>query len=142
MESARVGLIVDSSALIDAERKGEAILVALERMSRVCGDAELALSVVSVAELTHGVYRARTEADRQKRSNYLDGLCHSLPVFPLTTEIARLAGMLQAQRAAQGIAIPFEDLVIGATALHIGYGVLTNNTRHFRLIPGLNVVEL
>jgi predicted nucleic acid-binding protein len=34
------------------------------------------------------------------------------------------------------------DLLIGATALEIGYAVVTANVRHFRLIPGLNVIAL
>src|SRR5579863_5247145 len=35
--------------------------------------------------------------------------------------------------------IPFPDLLIGATALSLGFSVLTANLRHFRLIPGLSV---
>lgn len=34
------------------------------------------------------------------------------------------------------------DLLIGATALEIGYAVVTANVRHFQLIPGLNVITL
>ena len=39
-----------------------------------------------------------------------------------------------------GLIIDFQDLVIGATALHLGYDVLTLNLRHFQMIPGLGVV--
>jgi predicted nucleic acid-binding protein len=31
--------------------------------------------------------------------------------------------------------------VIGVTALQLGFDVATLNVRHFRLIPGLNVVQ-
>jgi predicted nucleic acid-binding protein len=31
------------------------------------------------------------------------------------------------------------DLLIGATALELGYAVATHNSRHFELIPGLTV---
>jgi predicted nucleic acid-binding protein len=34
------------------------------------------------------------------------------------------------------------DLLIGATAVEIGYSVVTANVRHFKLIPGLNVISL
>jgi predicted nucleic acid-binding protein len=37
--------------------------------------------------------------------------------------------------------IPFGDLLIGATALSLGYKVLTGNLRHFRQIPGLSVIQ-
>ena len=38
--------------------------------------------------------------------------------------------------------IPFEDLLIGATALQLGFGVATENVRHFQAIPGLTVRQI
>jgi len=32
--------------------------------------------------------------------------------------------------------------LIGATALHLGFDLVTLNTRHFQLIPGLKVVSM
>jgi predicted nucleic acid-binding protein len=61
---------------------------------------------------------------------------------PVTLEIAQLAGKIEGEQAASGVSIPFEDLLIGTTALHLGYSVATLNVRHFRLIPGLSVVKL
>jgi predicted nucleic acid-binding protein len=37
------------------------------------------------------------------------------------------------------VTIAFEDLLIAATALQLGFGVATSNTRHFQVVPGLNV---
>jgi tRNA(fMet)-specific endonuclease VapC len=65
-----------------------------------------------------------------------------MTVHPVTLEIARLAGQIEGEQAALGISIPFEDLLIGTTALYLGYGVVTLNVRHFRLIPNLTVVDL
>jgi predicted nucleic acid-binding protein len=31
--------------------------------------------------------------------------------------------------------------MIGGTALHYGYSMVTTNGRHFRKIPGLNVID-
>jgi len=47
--------------------------------------------------------------------------------------------MLAGEMAKTGINLPFEDLLIGATALHLGFGVATENLRHFSHIPGLVV---
>src|SRR5438105_15034835 len=33
------------------------------------------------------------------------------------------------------------DLLIGVSALELGYGVGTANVRHFQLIPGLNIIR-
>jgi len=52
-----------------------------------------------------------------------------------------LVGKIEGQEEAKGVRISFEDLLIGATALHLGYSVITHNVRHFRLIPGLSVVQ-
>ena len=57
----------------------------------------------------------------------------------VTLEIALLAGRIEGEQAAVGNIIAFEDLVIGATALHLGFDVATLNLKHFRRIPGLNV---
>jgi tRNA(fMet)-specific endonuclease VapC len=62
-------------------------------------------------------------------------------VHPLTTEIAELAGRIEGEQAARGVTIAFEDLLIGATALHLGFAVLTLNLRHFQMIPGLSVIR-
>jgi predicted nucleic acid-binding protein len=42
----------------------------------------------------------------------------------------------------QGVSIDFPDLMIGATALHLGFDVVTLNVRHFQAIPGLKIVSL
>lgn len=34
------------------------------------------------------------------------------------------------------------DLLIGVTALELGYGVATHNVRHFHMVPGLSVMRL
>jgi len=34
-----------------------------------------------------------------------------------------------------------DDLIIGATALHLGFDVVTLNVRHFQMIPSLSLVQ-
>jgi tRNA(fMet)-specific endonuclease VapC len=63
-------------------------------------------------------------------------------VYPVTLEVAQLAGKIEGELASHGVSIAFEDLLIGTTALYLGYAVVTLNVRHFRLIPGLPVVQL
>jgi hypothetical protein len=40
------------------------------------------------------------------------------------------------------VLIPLSDLLIGATALELGYRIGTASFRHFQLIPELNVIQL
>ena len=106
------------------------------------GETESGLSTVSIVELTHGIYRAKSEGDRERRRAFTEELCRDMAVCPLTLEIAQLAVKVEGEQTARGVSVAFEDLLIGATALHLGYGVLTLNARHFQLIPGLSVVPL
>ncbi len=49
---------------------------------------------------------------------------------------------IEGQQEAIGVQFAFEDLLIGATALHLGYEVATLNLRDFQRIPGLSVIQL
>ena len=137
-----MGLILDSSVLIAGERRGHSIRQVLCRVQASHGETEAALSAVSVVELTHGIYRAKTEADRARRRAFAEEVYRDMIVHPVSVEIAQLAGQIEGEQMAQGVSIAFQDLLIGATALHLGFDLVTLNTRHFQLIPGLKVVSL
>jgi tRNA(fMet)-specific endonuclease VapC len=135
-----VGLILDSSVVIAAERRGHTVRQILEQIQASHGNIDIGLSVVTIAELVHGAYRANTEADRLRRLAFIDRLCSDVPVHPVTVEVARLVGRIEAEQSARGVAIAFEDLVIGVTALQLGFDIATYDVRHFQLIPNLKVV--
>jgi len=137
-----MGLILDSSLLIAGERRGRRVWDILEGVLASQGETESALSAITVLELTHGIYRAKSESDAQRRRAFVEELCQAVVVQPVTLEIARLAGKIEGEQAAKGVVIALPDLLIGVTALHLGYSVATLNPRHFQLIPGLSVVQL
>jgi len=112
----------------------------LRQIQNVFAPSQVGISTVGVIELTHGIYRFRTNVEQARRQTFVDAVIGDIFVYPLSLEIAQLAGRIEGEQAAKAIGIPFEDLVIGATALHLGFDVLTNNLRHFQLIPGLNAV--
>lgn len=137
-----MGLILDSSILIAGERRGETVKQVIQRVRALCGDQESALSVISIIEFTHGIYRAKTDADRVRRKAFADELVRDMIVHPVSLAIAQLAGRIEGEQAAKGISIAVEDLIIGATALQVGFDVVTLNVKHFQAIPGLNVATL
>jgi predicted nucleic acid-binding protein len=114
----------------------------LEQISARQGEVEVGLSVVTIAELVHGAYRTKTQALQQRRLDFIEQLSGDVPVHPVTLDIARLAGRIEGQQEAKGIQFAFEDLLIGATALHLGFEVATLNLRDFQRIPGLSVTHL
>jgi tRNA(fMet)-specific endonuclease VapC len=137
-----VGLILDSSVVVAAERRGHNVPQILEQIRATYGEIDVGLSVVTIAELVHGAYRAKTDAHRLRRLAFVEELCRDVPVHPVTLEIDRHIGRIEGQRAAEGISLSFEDLAIGVTALELGFEVATLNLRHFQMIPGLMIVSL
>ena len=137
-----MGVILDSSIVIEAERQHLNVSQFLKQIIQKTGETEAALCVITVAELAHGVYRADTAEHRERRRAFLDELKASLPICPITDSTAELVGKLGAESSATGASIPFDDLLIGACALERGYGVATRNLRHFQKIPGLNLIEI
>jgi len=136
-----VGLILDSSVLIAGERRGHTVRQILEQIQASHGEVAIGLSVVTIAELIHGAYRAKADTDKQRRLTFIDRMCSDVPVHPVTVEMARVVGRIAGEQAASGMVSPFEDLVIGVTALELGFDVYTLNIRHFQLIPTLKVVS-
>ena len=135
-----LGLVLDSSVLVSAERQAVPVSVLLDSLQQHHHETEIVLSAISVVELEHGFYRAASPEQASKRRYYLDTVFAAIPAEPFTTEIGKLVAQIDAEARMKGIVIPFADLLIGGTAVHFGYGLLTSNLRHFQKIPGLSVI--
>ena len=130
-----MGLILDSSVVIAAERRGDSVEQLIEKIVKSTGDQEAALSAVGLTELIHGIYRAQTPEVRQRREAFIGELLADLTVYPYTRETALVAGKLDGEQQGRGVVIPFADLLIGATALSLGFQVLTVNLRDSSASP-------
>jgi predicted nucleic acid-binding protein len=93
-----------------------------------------------LVELEHGIYRAQSPQQAAKRARFLETVFAAIPTEPFTHEIGRVVAAVDAEARMRGLVIAFADLLIGGTALHFGYGLVTRNVRHFEMIPGLNVM--
>ena len=142
MESANLGVVLDSSIVIEAERQRLNVARFLKHIASQIGEQEAALCSISVAELAHGIHRADTSERRQARRAFLDDLKATVPVYPITADTAELVGKIHAESSQKGVNIPFDDLLIGACALERGYAIATRNERHFRKIPRLEIVQV
>ena len=131
-----MGVILDTSVFIDAERKRLPVDHLLKALLQRFPSEDFALTTVSVAEMEHGIWRATQPEHEQRRRKFLEELLEAVPAHPLTTEIV---GRIDAECKKIGRAVGFQDLVIGATALEFAYSVLTLNLRHFEMIPTLKV---
>jgi hypothetical protein len=68
-----LGLILDSSILIAGERRGETVRQVIQRVCAACGDQESALSAISIIDFAHGIFRAKTDADKARRKAFATG---------------------------------------------------------------------
>jgi predicted nucleic acid-binding protein len=136
-----MGLILDSSVLIAAERKGSNARQVLSEIAGRAAGEDVALSVVTLIELAHGAARADTAERKTMRRQFLQELTTALPVHPVTVPIALRAGQIDGESTAKGVRIALSDLLIGVTALELGYRVATANVRHFQMVPGLEIVS-
>ena len=66
-----MGLILDSSVVIAAERRGDTVEQLIEEIVKATGDQEAALSAIDLTELIHGLYRAQTPEIRQRRESFV-----------------------------------------------------------------------
>jgi predicted nucleic acid-binding protein len=137
-----MGLILDSSVLITAEREGQNARQMLAAVSAKAGNTEIAISVVTLIELAHGAARAGTPERKAKRQQFIQEPLMALPVHPVSAPIGLRAGQIDGEAQAKGIRLPLSDLLIGVTALELGYSVATGNLRHFQMIPGLPMIRL
>jgi tRNA(fMet)-specific endonuclease VapC len=137
-----LGIVIDSTVVIAAERAGKNPRGMVEEIAAVWGDTEAILSVITVVELAHGIERADSAKRRITRERFIEELLNEIPVEPITVPIAFRAGKLDGSLQAMGLRIALGDLLIGTTALELGYAVLTHNVRHFLMMPGLTVMQL
>jgi tRNA(fMet)-specific endonuclease VapC len=128
-------VLIDTSVLVDSERRGE---ILQERI----GEAERAISVITLSELLHGVHRADSEPRRVRRQAFVEALIASVEPILITPQIARVHAEVWARLEAQGNIIGAHDLWIAATAITYDMSLATTNRREFERIPGLTVTAL
>jgi tRNA(fMet)-specific endonuclease VapC len=131
-----MAIILDADVVI----RGERDTFNLRKWVASHPNDQFELAAITVAELWHGVERAKG-AHRIKRERYLSTLLRSLPIIPYTEQTAYEHARIWAELEASGRMIGFYDLVVGATALERGSQVATFNGRHFAQIRGLSVIE-
>jgi predicted nucleic acid-binding protein len=86
-----MGLILDSSVVIAAERRGYTVEKLIEQVVAGVGDQDAALSSIGLTELIHGIYRAQNEQVRLRRQSFIEEILRNLTVHPYTKETAILA---------------------------------------------------
>ena len=132
-----MGLIFDTSVIIGLER-------ASSRIEGLIKGRELepfGISVVTLFELLHGVYKADSEPSRRQREAFVEKIIELFPIYPFALNEARIYARIWAQLIKKGVVVGAHDLMIASTCLSLEFSVLTANIRDYKKIEGLSVEE-
>ncbi len=133
-----MGIIFDTSAIIAIERGHES----LDALIAGREEEPFGISVVTAAELLHGVERADTEEKKLRRQAFVEKVIESFPVFPFDLMVGRIYARIWAAIARTGWTVGAHDLIIAATAISLDYTIATVNIRDFEKIPGVKTERL
>jgi len=106
-----------------------------ERMDAV-GIEQVAISKITLAELYFGAHNSAKIEDNLTRA---ETLAHQIAVLPLNDAALKIFGRVKAELRRQGQPLPDFDQLIASTALAEELILVTNNTRHYTRIPGLQL---
>ncbi len=94
-------------------------------------------SIITRYEILRGLKAKRAV----KQTDAFNRLCVRSVILPITDEIIEKASEIYADLHRRGELIGDADILIAATALANGLGVVTNNEGHFRRVSGLAVAN-
>lgn len=124
--------LLDTDTLIYALKGFEAVTENLARRA----SKPMAVSVVSYGELVYGANKSsRPSANLAK----VRRIAELYPLIDVSMGVMDVFGSLKAGLESGGRRLDDFDLTIAATALMLGYRLVTNNERHFARVPDLTV---
>lgn len=125
--------LLDTNILVDHIRGREVI-------NQVSIGDEAVISIITLAELIHGVYKSDNPKNALSKVNYtLDKL--NLQVENLSENIVHAFGEIKANLEQKGQRLEDFDLLIAATAVVNNLTLVTRNIKHFKRIKGLKLID-
>lgn len=129
-----MSLLLDTDTCIDVLRGRPEVVAKLRQHA----PADCHVSAVTEFELFQGAARApeeRRASEREKVARFLS----RITVLPFDGECARRAAAINAGLLNGGTPIGILDVLIGATALEMGWTLVTSNSKDFGRIEGLTI---
>jgi tRNA(fMet)-specific endonuclease VapC len=126
------GYLLDTNILSEVIRNPDG--PAARRIEQV-GSKEICTSIIVASELRYGCAKKGSP----KLLTRVEDILETIPVLPLDRPADAEYGGIRAELEAAGQPIGMNDLLIAAHARALGLTLVTDNTREFDRIPGLNV---
>jgi predicted nucleic acid-binding protein len=128
-------VILDSTVIIGLLRNKPKDV---QLVRNIEASAELATTAVNAFEVYFGAYKSKN-VERNLAS--VNGFLSTIQLLMLEEGSAELAGQVLAELESKGKSIDYRDLFIGCIALRNGFTIVTHNTKHFKEIPKLHVLD-
>lgn len=109
--------------------------------ARSVGRSNLCASEVTLAELTYGAINSGDYERHIKEPQILRRDVMIYDISEVFEEYGQIRCALKKIRKDLDREVGQFDMLIGATALHYGLTVLTDNLKHFSLMPGVKCVN-
>lgn len=126
------GYLLDTNTISDAIRNPRGKVA---RHIEKLGPGGIFTSVIVACELRYGCAK-KGSAKLQAR---VEGVLRTTPVLPLDVPVDATYGDIRAELEAAGRPIGQNDLLIAAHAYALGLTLVTDNTREFKRVRGLEV---
>ena len=95
-----------------------------------------AISVISYGELYYG---AKKSIQKEKNLAVVRRIAELFPIISITKSIIETFAEIKSELQVKGEPISDFDLIIASTALSLNYILVTNNEKHFRRVPSLQI---
>jgi len=95
-----------------------------------------AISIVTFGELLYG---AKKSTQRDKNTSIVYRLAEIFPIVGITRSTIEAFADMKIALDKKGERIEDFDLLVAATALSLNYTLVTNNTKHYKRIEGLQL---
>lgn len=115
--------------------KGDPVVV--ENIKQHAADPK-AVSVITYGELVFGAQWSQRVTENLAKVHRIKEI---FPLVEITPSIMETFGAIKAELRKKGTPVDDFDLLIGATAVTMGYSIATNNEKHFKKIPGLSITN-
>jgi len=124
--------LIATDWVIDHLNQIERVVTPLQELRPQC----LAVSIVSLAELSEGVQYSR---DPERSQQALDACLEDVSVLGIDEAICKICGRERGRLRKAGQLIGDFDLFIAAIGVHYELTLLTNNRQHFERVEGLQI---
>ena len=124
--------LIDTDTIIFALRNDKSVLAKFEENKNI----PISISMITYAELIFGAKRSQNEQKNMIKIIHIRGI---FPIEELSEGVMEVFAGIKAEIFNKGIRIEDMDLLIAATAIYNELTLVTNNTKHFKNIPGLKL---